>query len=169
MTSGVRVLNRQNGKGIRNLFKRTLRIPIATKLTLSYLAIIMLMSAIFTVAGIQIISNRIFAEAQEKVAHDLNSAREIYRGELIHVNDVIRLSAERFFIKDAILSGDINSAAEELIRIKEQEGLDVLTLMDNTGTLIFRANAPENLETVKGYDEIVSAVILRKKDRKSVV
>jgi len=163
MTSGIGILNRQNGKGIGNLFKRTLRIPIATKLILSYLAIIVLMSAIFTITGIQIINNRIFAEAQEKVSHDLNSANEIYRSELTHVHDVVRMSAERFFIKDAIISGDIDIVADEMTKVKEQEGLDILTLTDSKGKVIFRTNAPGNNKTAEGYDEIVSAVILRKK------
>jgi len=162
MASGVGVLNRENRKGISRLFKRTLRIPIATRLTLSYLAIIVLMSAIFTITGIQIIGNRIVAEAQEKVSHDLNSAREIYRGELTHIHDVVRMSAERFFIKDAIIAGDMDALAEEMLKVKEQEGLDILTLTDTTGAIIFRANSPERIETVTSYDEIVSAVLLRK-------
>ncbi|HEY5731664.1 MAG TPA: cache domain-containing protein [Anaerolineales bacterium] len=162
MRSGATALNRQNRKGIHELFKRTLRIPIATKLILGYLAIIILMSAIFTIAGIRIISDRVVAEAQDMVSHDLNSAREIYRGELRHIHDVVRLSAERFFIKEAILSGDVNKAAEELIKIKKEEGLDILSVTDPTGRVIFRANSPMTLETNDGYDEIVSAVVLRK-------
>jgi len=162
MTSSVGVLDRGNGKGIHKLFNRTLRISIATKLTLSYLAIILLMSAIFTIAGIQIISNRIVAEAQGKVAHDLNSAREIYRGELTHIHDVVRMSAERFFIKDAIIAGDIDTAADELIKIKQQEGLDILTLTDRTGSIIFRANTSGRLDPKSDYDEIVSVTLLRK-------
>ena len=161
MTGSVGVMDRRNGKGIHGLFKRTLRIPIATKLTLSYLGIILLMSAIFTIAGIQIISNRIVAEAQEKVSHDLNSAREIYRGELTHIYDVVRLSAERFFIKDAIIAGEIDSVAKELIKVKEQEGLDILTLTDKDGGIIFRANTPGRLDPNTEYDEIVSVVLLR--------
>jgi two-component system NtrC family sensor kinase len=162
MASGIGVLNRRNGKGLRRLFKRTLRIPIATKLTLSYLAIILLMSAIFTIAGIQIIGNRIVAEAQEKVAHDLNSAHEIYRGELVHIHDVVRMSAERFFIKDALIGGDIDKVAEELIRVQQQEELDILTLTDKTGAVVFRANTPGRVEPSTGYDEIVSVTLLRK-------
>jgi two-component system NtrC family sensor kinase len=162
MTSGVGVLDRQNGKGIPDLFKRTLRIPIATKLILSYLAIIILTSAIFTIAGLKIISDRILADAQEKVSHDLNSAREIYHGELGHIYDIVRLSAERFFIKDAIISGDVNKVEAELIKVKEQEGLDILTLTDKTGKVIFRANSPQGSQPNNGYDEIVSAVVSRK-------
>jgi len=120
------------------------------------------MSAIFTVTGIQIIGNRIVVEAQEKVAHDLNSAHEIYRGELVHIHDVIRMSAERFFIKNAIIGDDIDTVADELIKVKQEEELDILTLTDNTGAVVFRANTPGSVEPSIGYDEIVSVTLLRK-------
>ena len=62
MANEVEVLNTRNGKGTHGLFNRTLRLPIATKLILSYLAIIILTSTIFLIAGIQLIGNRIVAE-----------------------------------------------------------------------------------------------------------
>ena len=138
---------------------QSLRIPIATKLILSYLAIIILTGAIFTIVGIQVISDRITTETQEKVRNDLNSAREIYRSELRHINDVVRLSADRFFLTDALLAGDINTAATELMEIKDKEGLDFLTVTDETGVVIFRANSPSNPNPGNGYDEIVSEVL----------
>ena len=61
---------------------RKIRLPIATKLTLSFLSIILLSSLIFTIVGIQIINNRIIEEAQERVRNDLNTAREIYKNRL---------------------------------------------------------------------------------------
>ena len=141
---------------------QSLRIPIATKLILSYLAIIVLTGAIFTIVGIQVISDRITTETQEKVRNDLNSAREIYRSELRHINDVVRLSADRFFLTDALLAEDINTAADELIEIKDKEGLDFLTVTDETGVVIFRANSPSNPNPGNGYDEIVSEVLVLK-------
>jgi two-component system NtrC family sensor kinase len=101
---------------------RGLRIPIATRLALSFLLIIVIISTIFTIVGIQLISNRIVTEAQEKVSHDLNSAREIYQSQLRHINDVVRLTADRFFIKDALISGDVEKISEELVRVKKGEG-----------------------------------------------
>ncbi|MBM3862246.1 MAG: hypothetical protein FJ395_21695, partial [Verrucomicrobia bacterium] len=62
-----------------------LRMPMGTKLTLSFVSIIVIISAIFVVAGIRLIANRVVAEAQEKVTLDLNAAREIYSGRLTHV------------------------------------------------------------------------------------
>jgi two-component system NtrC family sensor kinase len=88
-----------------------IRILITTRLTLSFLLVIIMASVIFTVAGIQLIGDRIVAEAQETVKRDLNSAREIYTGKLRQVNDIVRLTADRYIIITALKSGDINDAA----------------------------------------------------------
>ena len=61
-----------------SLFKRGIRLPIATRLTLSFLSIIILSSLIFTIVGVQIISSLIVNEAEERVRNDLNTARLIY-------------------------------------------------------------------------------------------
>ena len=68
-------------------------IPIATKLILTYLLIIVIISAFFMLVGVRLISDRIISEAQDKVRNDLNAAREIYLSELTHINDVVRLTA----------------------------------------------------------------------------
>jgi two-component system NtrC family sensor kinase len=141
--------------------KRSLRIPIATKLILSFLLIIVITSAVFTVVGIQLISDRIVTEAQEKVGRDLNSAREIYLSKLNHLNDVVRLTADRFYIKDAIISGDIESFAKELVRVKISEGLDLLTITDPMGNVLLRANNINLSGDSQYHNGLVAAAIER--------
>lgn len=119
---------------------RKFRIPIALRLILSFLVIIILTNLFFTIVGMRIISDRILAEAQEKVGRDLNSAREIYSSRINHLNDVVRLTADRFYIKDAMISGEVNSFAEELVRVKISESLDILTITDPNGIVLLRAN-----------------------------
>ena len=138
--------------------KRGLRIPIATKLILSFLLIIVITSTIFTVVGIQLINNRIVTEAQEKVGRDLNSAREIYLSKLNHINDVVRLTADRYYIKDALISGNVGSFAEELVRVKESEGLDILTITDPSGNVLLRANNISLAGDSQYHNELVAAV-----------
>jgi len=137
-------------------------LPIATKLILSYLPIIIITGGVFTIVGIQLISNRILAEAQEKVRHDLNSAHEIYQSNLNHISDVVRLTSERFFLTDALLSGNIGSLSEELIKVKTNEHLDILSLTDANGVVIFRAGNPNGPNLPKTYDELVSSVLSQK-------
>ena len=91
-----------------NLANRNgVRIPIATKLILGFLLIIVITSIVFIAVGVQLIGDRIVSEAQEMVGQDLNAAREIYLSDLRRINDVVRFTAGRFFLKDALLSDKI--------------------------------------------------------------
>ncbi|MBU1181530.1 MAG: cache domain-containing protein [Proteobacteria bacterium] len=137
------------------------KIPIATKLMLGFLLIVVITSAVFSVVGVQLIGDRIVSEAQDRVRTDLNSAREIYLSQLNHVNDVVRFTADRFFLKDALLSGKIKQAADELIKVKERERLDVLTITDKSGKVLFRTSNPKLFGDDQSHDELVRAVIER--------
>jgi len=135
------------------------RVPIATKLILSFLLIIVIISLVFIVVGVQLISNRIVSEAQEKVRHDLNAAREIYLSKLFHINDVVRLTANRFFIEDAILSGNLEAAKFELLRIINKEELDVLTITDASGRVLLRTSNLSLSGDDQSDDDLVKVVL----------
>lgn len=138
---------------------KNIRSSIATKLTLSFLSIILLSSLIFTFVGVQIINNRIIAEAQERVRTDLNAAREIYQDKLERVADAVKFTAARLFLGD-ILRGEIQSSyLNELTRFKNSEGLDVLTITDASGKVVLRINNPSMKGDDQSNDEIVSAVL----------
>ncbi len=139
---------------------KSIRLPIATKLTLSFLSIILLSSLIFTIVGIQIINNRIIAEAQERVSNDLNAARYIYQNRLQHVEDTVKFTAVRLFMGD-ILRGDIRQEyVDELSRFKESEGIDVLTITDKTGRVALRVANPAMTGDDQSLDEIVRVVLM---------
>jgi two-component system, NtrC family, sensor kinase len=126
---------------------------------LSFLLIIVISNLIFTIVGVQIISNRIVSEAQEKVVRDLNSAREIYLSKLNHINDIVRLTADRFYIKDAFISGNIGTFADELARVKFNEKLDILNITDPMGTVLLRANNINLAGDSQAGNELVAAVM----------
>jgi two-component system, NtrC family, sensor kinase len=146
-----------------------LRIPIATKLILSYLLVIVIISVIFMVVGVRSISNLILSEAQEKVRNDLNSAREIYLNELSHVDDVIRHTGDRFFLKDAMLNNDWDLAFAELDRIKEEEDLDVLAITDQYGYVLIRTCNPDFIGDNQGHDEIIHSVLYSENPNASTI
>ncbi|MBU2444468.1 MAG: cache domain-containing protein [Bacteroidetes bacterium] len=148
--------------GLNFIKKRDITIPIATKLILGFLLIVVIMSAVFSVVGVQLIGDRIVSEAQERVRTDLNSAREIYLHNLSNIYDKVRHTAERFFLINALLSGNIKQATDELIKIKEREKLDVLTITDKTGKVLFRASNPKLFDDNQSHDELVRAVLERR-------
>lgn len=146
---------------LKTLMPRTkeIRVPIATKLVLSFLIIVVFISAIYMIAGVQLISNRIVDEAQDKVRHDLNAARELYLSNLDQINAAVRINANRFFLRDALSSGEFNAAHHELQRIQQNEGLDMLTLTDETGKVILRTSFTNHSGDDQSDNALVKAVM----------
>jgi len=133
-------------------------LPIASRLTISFLAIIILSSLIFTIVGVNIISARVISEAQERVRTDLNAADFIYSDTLDHVSEAARFTASRLFLKD-MLNGNITQEyVNELVRFKLSETLDVLTITDSNGIVVFRASS-NNVGDDQSRDEIVNTVL----------
>ncbi|MFH2049280.1 MAG: cache domain-containing protein [bacterium] len=108
------------------------------------------------------IADRIVKQAQEKVELDLNSAREVYNDKIRDVSTSIRLTAPRFFLKDAVLRNDIARLKKELRRIRERESLDILNLTDKDGKVIVRARNPVIYGDDQSDDELVIEAISKK-------
>ena len=143
---------------------------LATRLSLSILAIIILSGLLFTAVGATTISKLTVNEAEERVRNDLNAARLIYSGKL----DNIRLAAEftgaRTFIEEILLQKDTAQDYIDVLKtFKVNEKLDILTFTDNKGTVLLRVSNPG----VKGDDqsgqELVRAVLNRRTPAKGTV
>jgi len=138
---------------------RDTKASIATKLMLGFFLTIVFISVVFMFVSIRLISDLILSEAQEKVRNDLNSARVIYLNNLTQIHDVVRYTADRSFIKDALLSGNIEDANAELVRVKEDAELDILAVTDQYGNVILRTNNLGNTGDNQGHDEIIQAIL----------
>ncbi len=137
------------------------RITLRTKLILSFSLVIVIGILLSAIIGVRLIGNTIVRQAQDKVRLDLNSAREVYKEESENIKNVVRLTAIRFFMISAILKNDWGKLKIELQKIRENESLDILTLVDKKGCVLVRARNP----TIYGdqpNDEIVNWVMLNK-------
>jgi two-component system NtrC family sensor kinase len=143
-------------------FFQSFTIPIAHKLILSFLVISIISTGIFTVAGIRLMANRVVTEAQDRIRNDLNAAWEIYSAEATHINDIVRSNARRNVTKNVLLSGTSITTLIDLINVRQNEGLDILTLTDKNGMVVLRTNAPYNLGDNLANDEVVSYVLNHK-------
>jgi two-component system NtrC family sensor kinase len=114
------------------------------------------------VVGIRLISRLILSEAQEKVRIDLNSAREIYQSKLTHIDDIVRYTAGRFFLRDALINNNLDTALNELNKIKEMEGFDTLAITDKYGYVLVRTCNPKLSGDNQGHDEIIHRVLYSK-------
>ncbi len=121
--------------------------------------IIVTLSLLFAILGYYVIKKDIIKRAQTKVKNDLNSAREIYAQELENVKDIIRFTAVRFFIKDAISTQDRDTLANELARIRISESLDVLTLTDASGKVLIRSRNPSVTGDDQASDKLIKKVL----------
>ncbi|UCD39211.1 MAG: cache domain-containing protein [Fidelibacterota bacterium] len=117
---------------------------------------------IATIVGERLISGGIIRQAQDKVRVDLNSAREIYQEHLDQVRNVIRFTAENHFIRQGLSGPDLASLKTELIRIRENENLDILSVTDHNGRVVFRAGNPQPSGDSQASDEIISQVLSKR-------
>lgn len=158
MVDSMNATTKRRWEGISLRQPRPMKVAIATKLLLSFLLVIVIISAVFMVLGVQLINNLILNEAQEKVRNDLNAAREIYQGDLTHIDDVVRLTAERFFLRDALISGNVEEARAELISVRDESDLDFLAVVDEFGYVVMRTGN-SNVGDNQGHDEIIQAAL----------
>jgi len=150
----------QNIKGkVAHVAKKGSAIPITYKLIASFLMISIISNLVFTIAGITYTGNRIIAQAQEMVRTDLNSAREIYSGELRHVQDVVQLTARRPIIQDIFDFGVTKTIQSNLEREKQSEDLDILTVVDKTGNVLLRTNFPYKIGDNISQQELIKSAI----------
>jgi len=130
-----------------------------SKLAANFLAVITMCGLVITVVGTHLIGAGIINLAQDKVEHDLNAAREVYREEMQNLKDVVRFTALRFFIRDAIANNDVATLRKELQQIREKESLDLLTLTDEFGNVIVRAQNPSVSGDNQADDQAVARVL----------
>lgn len=136
-----------------------MKVSLRTKLSVAFLMVITICSVMATLVGIHFIGVGVIREAQERVKLDINSAREIYREKVDCVYYQVGFTAERFFIKEAILAKDVETLRRELSKIREREALDVLTLTDHKGKVVVRARNPSLVGDGQSGDPLVSWVM----------
>jgi two-component system, NtrC family, sensor kinase len=146
-------------KGFKQITSKGSAIPITYKLVASFLLISISSNIIFTIAGISFIGNRIISEAQERVRTDLNSAREIYLGDLRHISDVVRITSRRPILQDFLNSGLTDTIQSDLINTRNNEGLDILTVTDKYGNVVLRTNYPYNTGDNIAENDLINAVL----------
>lgn len=134
-----------------------MRLSLKTRLVGNFVVVITICGAVAAVVGVRMIGEGIVRQAQDKVRLDLNSARVICRQTVDQVRDTVRYTAGRFFVRDALVAGDLSRLMSELERIRQNESLDVLTLADAEGIVFVRARNPE----VRG-DNLATSEVIRK-------
>ncbi len=142
-----------------------------SRLIIGFLIATCLTGAVATIVGISTINKNTLDEVQRKVQQDINTAELIYGYNLERLKYQLEFISLRSPLREAILQNDPSplKGLECLIRSDTrhtdiQSTLDMLTLVDSKGRVIFRVANPE----AKG-DSLLWDPVVRKclKDRKS--
>jgi two-component system NtrC family sensor kinase len=135
------------------------RLSIRQKLTIGSLLPLFITILFCSLTGIYIINTRINVLAQEKVRTDLNSAREVYSNEIAHIRDIVRLSTSMPHAAEAVMANRREAIAPLLSNMKNNEHLDVLTMVDSRGRVLFRAGNPQAYGDQLDKDPLVKKVL----------
>ncbi len=125
------------------------QLSLRTKLILTFLVIIVIGGLLSLVVGYRLVKGTLIGQAQNKIKHDLSSARLVFTEKLNDIRDIVSLTAAREGIRDAVAGGRTDILQKYLNRVRAQYGLDILTLTDRRGKVLIRTRNPE----VVGDDE----------------
>ena len=132
---------------------------IQSQLIIYFAFAILIPAGITTLVGLKIIYDQVITRAETKTISDLNSAREIYRNKISHIESIVRLTAVRSLVVTALIRRDQSFLQKDLPQVLTREKLDVLTIVDRNGIVVCRGrNAHTFGDTMLG-DPFVARVI----------
>jgi len=137
------------------------RFSLRTKLILSFLAIIIVGGLLSLVVGSQLIRRTLISQAQDKVRHDLSSAWIVFNGKLNDIKNIVRLTAARESLRDLLQTHQIDILLKYLSRVRVENRLDILTLLDPQGRVLLRTSSPKNAGDDQSRDEVVRRAVER--------
>ena len=126
-----------------------------TKLILSFLIVIIIGGILSLSFGSRLVKNTIISQAQAKVRHDLAAAWMVFNEKLNDIKEIVRLTAAREGLQEDIKGNRQSILSKKLSRVREEHGLDILTLTDHKGIVIIRTLNPEVVGDDQSQDEIV--------------
>lgn len=143
----------------RTYLKRFLDLPLRFKLTLSFLAVISFGGIVTLFMGTRLEHRTIFDLAQAKVRHDLASAWMVYNERMNDIRDIVRLNSSRESIQQALVHGQKDILQKDLEFVRKDFQLDILTLTDAQGKVVFRARQPEFGGDDQSQDSLVGRAL----------
>lgn len=147
-----------------------------SRLVIGFLIATCLTGAVASVVGIQLINKTVLDEVQRKVQQDINTAKLVYRHNIERLEYQLQFIALRSPIHIAIQSGNLQPLEELRVLIRSgtyqssgHMALDMLTLVDTNGRVIYRAANPNAKGDVILWDSVVRACLKEKKPVSSAI
>lgn len=146
-------------KGLFAALYRGATVPIHAKLMVAFVLIIILLGTVFLIVGVQLTSNRVLYEAQDKVRNDLNAARIIYDSQLQQIESVVCYTSERSLLENAIVFGDLDEASKEMTSVANSAGLDIFGITNKYGQVLLRTHNPDQVGDDLGHHDFIRKVL----------
>jgi two-component system, NtrC family, sensor kinase len=118
----------------RSAFKRSLTF----RLIFSYLVILGIGGLVTSIVGSFMVSSTLLDLGRRTVLHDLTTARTIYQHQIDDIGRTVQLTASGAVMQRDLASGDDPALLTHLSDIRENTGLDFLTLTDRHGRVMLR-------------------------------
>ncbi|MFB0564369.1 MAG: cache domain-containing protein [Candidatus Aminicenantaceae bacterium] len=136
-------------------------LSLRTKLILSFLIVIIIGGLLSLSFGSRLVKNTIISQAQAKVRHDLAAAWMVFNEKLNDIKEIVSLTAARESLHEAIHNDQKDILFRYLNRVREDYGLDILTLTDKRGEVIIRTRNPEEVGDDQSQDEMIKRALKR--------
>jgi two-component system NtrC family sensor kinase len=147
-----------------------------SRLVIGFLIATCLTAAVASVVGITMINKSTLAEVQRKVQQDINTAKLVYRHNLERLEYQLQFIALRSPIHEAITSGNLSTLEDLRVIIRSgtthtpgHMALDMLTLVDTSGRVIYRAANPHAKGDVILWDTVVRSCLSERRPRSSAI
>ena len=147
----------------KKIYDKILRFPLRAKFILGFLFVIGFGGVITLFFGTRLEHKTIVSLAQDKVKHDLASARMVYNEKLYDIRDIVRLNSVRESIQHALKNKQRESLLKHLSPIRKEFDLDFLTITDAAGKVFLRTSNPEIWGDDQANDPLVQRALSGKK------
>jgi two-component system NtrC family sensor kinase len=134
-------------------------LSLRTKIILSFLIVIFIGGVLSLSLGWRLVKNTIISQAQAKVKHDLSSAWMVFNEKLSDIKEIVNLTAAREALHDALKNNQKDLLFRYLNRVREEYGLDILTLTDFKGRVILRTRNPEVIGDDQSQERLVNLAL----------
>ncbi|HOS98158.1 MAG TPA: cache domain-containing protein [Deltaproteobacteria bacterium] len=147
-----------------------------SRLVIGFLIATCITAAVASVVGITMINKSTLEEVQRKVQQDINTAKLVYRHNLERLEYQLQFIALRSPIHEAITSGNLSTLEDLRVIIRSgtalapgHMALDMLTLVDTSGRVIYRAANPHAKGDVILWDSVVRNCLNERKPKSSAI
>jgi two-component system NtrC family sensor kinase len=128
------------------------------RLMLGTVAVVLVANAILSTVTVLYVSRVLVDEVESRVRLDLNSARRVYDGHGQRILDLLLSASYRHTLPTPLTTANLGRVDEVLSAVRRHGRFDMLSLLDRTGRVVWRAHAPGRTGDDLGDDAVVARV-----------